>query len=121
MVLPFLVEVELLLARLCWLEMYSRKFGLRLQGKFGNLLKTHTGQLANNAKDANRSERSTFLRRRAYLLAALAAATTLSKRLSPRKESQHGLRRRSPYVGPFGIVATVSSCASAASRSPVHA
>jgi len=30
-----------------------------------------------------------------YLLAALAAATILSKRLSPRKESQHGLKRRS--------------------------
>jgi hypothetical protein len=28
-----------------------------------------------------------------YLLAALAAATILSKRLSPRKESQHGLKR----------------------------
>src|SRR4029453_12409043 len=41
MVLPFLVEVELLLARLCWLEMYSRKFGLRLRGECGNLLKTH--------------------------------------------------------------------------------
>jgi hypothetical protein len=32
-----------------------------------------------------------FSRRRIYLLAALAAATILSKRLSPRKESQHGL------------------------------
>jgi hypothetical protein len=31
-----------------------------------------------------------------YLLAALAAATILSKRLSPRKESQQGLKRRSP-------------------------
>jgi len=30
-----------------------------------------------------------------YLLAALAAATILSKRGSPRKESQHGLKRRS--------------------------
>ena len=40
MVLPFFVEAGLLLARLCWLEMYSRKFGLRLQGKFENLLKT---------------------------------------------------------------------------------
>jgi hypothetical protein len=39
-----------------------------------------------------------------YLLAALAAATILSKRLTPRKESQHGLKRRSPYEGPFGIV-----------------
>ena len=34
-----------------------------------------------------------------YLLAALAAATILSKRGSPRKSSQHGLKRRSPYVG----------------------
>ena len=33
-----------------------------------------------------------------YLLAALAAATILSKRGSPRKSSQHGLRSRSPYV-----------------------
>ena len=41
-----------------------------------------------------------------YLLAALAAATILSKRLSPRKESQHGFKSRSPYVRPFGIVAT---------------
>jgi hypothetical protein len=40
MVLPFCVEAGLVLARLCWLEMYSRKFGLRLRGKFGNLLKT---------------------------------------------------------------------------------
>src|SRR4029450_5442455 len=55
-----------------------------------------------------------------YLLAALAAATILSKRLSPRKSSQHGLKRRSPYEGPFGIVATVSSCSSARARSPVH-
>jgi hypothetical protein len=48
------------LACFVWLqlEMYSRKFGLRLQGKFGNLLKTRGGQSANNA---NRSERSTFL------------------------------------------------------------
>jgi hypothetical protein len=29
-----------------------------------------------------------------YLLAALAAATILSKRLSPRESSQHGLKRR---------------------------
>src|SRR6266496_5812413 len=57
-----------------------------------------------------------------YLLAALAAATILSKRLSPRKESQHGLKRRSPHVGPYpGRVATISSCSSARSRSPVHA
>src|SRR6266545_7204346 len=60
-----------------------------------------------------------------YLLAALAAATILSKRLSPRKESQHGLKRRSPYDGYVieypGIVATISSCSSARSRSPVHA
>src|SRR6266700_1916401 len=56
-----------------------------------------------------------------YLLAALAAATILSKRLSPRKESQHGLNLRSPYDGPAGIVATISSCSSARSRSPVHA
>src|SRR5437667_10000527 len=56
-----------------------------------------------------------------YLLATLAAATMLSKRLSPRKESQHGLKRRSPYDGPAGIVATVLSCSSARSRSPVHA
>ena len=54
-----------------------------------------------------------------YLLAALAAATILSKRLSPRKESQHGLKRRSPYVGPAGIVATISSCSSA--RCHAHA
>src|SRR5438874_13790827 len=56
-----------------------------------------------------------------HLLAALAAATILSKRLSPRKESQHGLNLRSPYDGPAGIVATISSCSSARSRSPVHA
>src|SRR6266508_4336829 len=56
-----------------------------------------------------------------YRLAALAAATILSKRLSPRKESQHGLKHRSPYEGPFGIVATISSCSSARSRSPVQA
>ena len=49
-----------------------------------------------------------------YLLAALAAATILSKRLSPRKESQHGSNRRSPYVGLAGIFATISSCSSAA-------
>jgi hypothetical protein len=36
MVVPFFVEAELLLQ----LQMYSRKFGLRLHGKFGNLLKT---------------------------------------------------------------------------------
>jgi hypothetical protein len=41
-----------------------------------------------------------------YLLAALAAATILPKRLSPRKSSQHGLKRRSPYIGPNpGIIA----------------
>jgi hypothetical protein len=34
------------------------------------------------------------------LLAALAAATILSKRLSPRKESQHGLRRSLHIVAP---------------------
>jgi len=56
-----------------------------------------------------------------YLLAALAAATILSKRGSPRRESQHGLKRRSPYDGPAGIFATISSCSSARSRSPVHA
>jgi hypothetical protein len=33
-----------------------------------------------------------------YLPAALAAATILSKRLSPRKGSQHGLTRRSENV-----------------------
>jgi hypothetical protein len=37
---------------------------------------------------------SEFQIRVCYLLAALAAATILSKRLSPRKESQHGLKRR---------------------------
>jgi hypothetical protein len=56
-----------------------------------------------------------------YLLADLAAATILSKRASPRKGSQHGLKRRSPYVGPAGILATTSSCSSARSRSPVQA
>src|SRR5438094_3686043 len=57
-----------------------------------------------------------------YLLAALAAATILSNRLSPRKESQHGLKRRSPYVGANpGIVAAISRCSSARARSPVHA
>src|SRR4029453_19074051 len=42
MVLSFFVEAELLLACFVWLplKMYSRKFGLRLHGKFGNLLKT---------------------------------------------------------------------------------
>ena len=42
MVLPFFVEAGLLLADFVWLqlEMYSRKFGLRLHGKCGNLLKT---------------------------------------------------------------------------------
>jgi len=51
-----------------------------------------------------------------YLLAALAAATALSKRLSPRKSSQHGFKRSSPYVGnpgDPGIVATFSSCSNA--------
>jgi hypothetical protein len=63
-----------------------------------------------------------FLRDNNYLLAALAAATILSKRGSPRKESQHGLKRRSPYVGPKpAIVTTISTCSSAWSRSPVHA
>jgi hypothetical protein len=40
--LPFFVETGLLLACFVWLqlEMYSRKFGLRLQRKCGNLLKT---------------------------------------------------------------------------------
>src|SRR5947199_10670134 len=67
-----------------------------------------------------------------YLLAALAAATILLKRGSPRKSSQHGLKRKSPYVGigtpeysnscgDPGIVATISSCSSARARSPVHA
>src|SRR5205809_2731842 len=37
---PFFVEAGLLFVWL-HLEMYSRKFGLRLQRKFGNLLKTH--------------------------------------------------------------------------------
>jgi hypothetical protein len=46
-----------------------------------------------------------------YLLAALAAATILSKRLSPRKSSQHGLNLRSPYEGPFGIVVQRSAVA----------
>jgi len=36
MVIPFFVEAGLLLQ----LRMYSRKIGLRLQRKFGNLLKT---------------------------------------------------------------------------------
>src|SRR6059058_5669722 len=36
-----------------------------------------------------------------YLLAALAAAMILSKRLSPRRLSQHGFKRRSPYVGSY--------------------
>src|SRR5207248_1153234 len=49
-----------------------------------------------------------------YLLAALAAAMILSKRLSPRRLSQHGFKRRSPYVGSYlgpnaGSVATFSS------------
>jgi hypothetical protein len=35
---------------------------------------------------------------------------------SPRKEPQYGLKRRSPYVGPAGIFATISSCSSARSR-----
>jgi hypothetical protein len=36
MVVPFFVEAGLLLACFVWLllEMYSRKFGLRLRGKF---------------------------------------------------------------------------------------
>ncbi len=58
---------------------------------------------------------------RNYLLAALAAATIFSKRLSPRKSSQHGLKQRSPYVGPAATFATISSCSSARSRSPVKA
>lgn len=63
-----------------------------------------------------------FSARGNYLLAALAAARILSKRLSPRKSSQHGLKRRSPYVGPKpGSVATISSCSSARAPSPVHA
>jgi hypothetical protein len=37
MVFPFVVEAGLLWFQL---QLYSRKFGLRLQGKFGNLLKT---------------------------------------------------------------------------------
>src|SRR4029453_6080680 len=66
-----------------------------------------------------------------YLLAALAAATILSKRGSQRKASQQGLKRRSPYfcIGTPeyssgcedpGIVATISSCSSARSLSPPH-
>jgi hypothetical protein len=142
-------------------DVYSRKFGPRLRGKFGNLLKTahypdstdrgtivadwvicgtvirsrfylnessfrlaaETSRLAaRSGKPAKGfgvtaaavvAERSPFLgdepafarllRRSSraggaagYLLAALAAATIWSKRLSPRKESQHGLKRRSP-------------------------
>ena len=50
------------------------------------------------------------------MLAALAAATILSKRGSPLKESQHGLNRRSPYDGPAGILATISSSSSAVAR-----
>jgi hypothetical protein len=45
MVLPFFVESGLLLA------MYSRKFGLRLQGKFGNLLKTRITRHGGQAPD----------------------------------------------------------------------
>jgi hypothetical protein len=52
------------------------------------------------------------LLRRIYLLAALAAATILSKRGSPRKSSQRGSKRSSPYDGPFGIVPTFSSSSS---------
>ena len=154
-----------------WLEMYSRKFGLRLRGNCGNLLSTRglPGCHGSGAVAADWAICETGMRSRfhvnessfrlaacaplsgkpakgfgvtaaaadllfwarnpplqgygaaGYLLAALAAATILSKRLSPRKESQHGLKRRSPYVGPAGIVATVSSCSSARSRSPVHA
>jgi len=59
-----------------------------------------------------------------YLLALLAAATILSNGGSPRNDrhenrdqdsvsSQHGFKRRSPHVRPFGIVTTVSSCSSA--------
>jgi hypothetical protein len=139
--------------------MYSRKFGLRLRGKFGNRLSTRglsgcnglrsgrrglglcgtgmrpkfyenessfrlaaeTSKLATGrvrppgglAACAPRSGKLAKAFATTYLLAALAAAMILSKRLSPRKSSQHGLKRRSPYVGPAGIVATISSCSSA--------
>src|SRR6266478_1313814 len=79
------------------------------------IFRSHADDKTSNA------ERSTSNAESCYLLAALAAATILSKRLSPRKESQHGLKRRSPYVGPPGTVATISSCSSARSCSPVHA
>ena len=62
-----------------------------------------------------------FSAARNYLLAAFAAATILSKRLSPRRSSQRGFKRRSPYVGPAGIFATISSSSSARALSPVHA
>src|SRR5262245_31012682 len=42
--------------------------------------------------------KSPFRQARNYLLAAFAAATILSKLGSPRKSSQHGFKRRSPYV-----------------------
>jgi hypothetical protein len=61
------------------------------------------------------AERSSFLGDELWL-AALAAATILSKRLSPRKSSPHGLKRRSPYVGPAGIFATISSRPTATSH-----
>ncbi len=48
-------------------------------------------------------------------------ATIFSKRGSPRSESHDGSRRRSPYDAPAGILASVSSCSIARSRSPVQA
>jgi hypothetical protein len=77
----------------------------------GFIFRSHSDEKTSNA------ERSASNGESNHLLAALAAATILSKRGSPRKESQHGLNLRSPYVTPAGIVVTISSCSSARSRS----
>jgi len=45
-----------------------------------------------------------------YLLAALAAATIWSKRGSPRKSSQRGLKRRHPEFKELGICIVAVTC-----------
>ena len=76
--------------------------------KCGFIFQSHSDEKTSNAECSASNAESN------HLLAALAAATILSKRLSPRKSSQHGLKRRSPQDGPVGIFATISSCSSAA-------
>src|SRR6266516_7737586 len=79
--------------------------------KCGFIFRSHSDEKTSNA------ERSASNGESNHLLAALAAATILSKRGSPRKESQHGLKRRSPYDGLAGIFATIFRSVSRCYRS----